>query len=550
METKLSFILNGKFFSKTDVKIPENQSTGTYFLDVIDKISMTGRLSAILFQDKVSYLFSADENILQSVFDSFGTYDEVLSFSGKPVFLHMHEKANNVGGEKYFESELLRVHPEMLEFLPINSEEKVKKYLEFVINVLNINYHPDDPFEDYCVDEKIIDSQGISIKIDIATTYFMDLLTNVCFAIADNKVYDWGFEVQQKNLFPIGVENQQETDEDELSDRDYARQELEKVFGKENSYSGSADWGGIPVWSVKGDSFTGVFIGIDDNDDVFLLERTSNEDEDGYSDIQINSCSADDLRTNLSGLIKEALTYQNSKSRLYRPSDELCSTFYNLLHSYIGLEAFYNGAADNFSGFEELFNKNYPFSEALEEIDIVSWCNRILLASEHNVDYFEKISFTDIDTITQSFQVFKDSLEKIYDINLGVMSEESNETYAKFSQLVFPQDKNYPFDSSFEDVVSDVNEWLNDEFFETLATGLSSSTSLNESKKPEKHFISTIKSRSGEKSIKLTKTQIEKVWDLEMENEDGQTLQEFLNDCYIDDVWEADDEKLVCDKIV
>jgi len=75
-------------------------------------------------------------------------------------------------------------------------------------------------------------------------------------------------------------------DDEYKSESDFLSQTITKEFGKENSYSGSADWGGISVWTVKGTKFEGVFIGIDDNDEVFLLKRKSNkpEDNDAYTD--------------------------------------------------------------------------------------------------------------------------------------------------------------------------------------------------------------------------------------------------------------------------
>ena len=56
---------------------------------------------------------------------------------------------------------------------------------------------------------------------------------------------DWG---------EVAIERRKETIE-----------KIEKEFGKQNQYSGSADWGGIPVWSVLGSKFEGYFI-IDDSE--------------------------------------------------------------------------------------------------------------------------------------------------------------------------------------------------------------------------------------------------------------------------------------------
>jgi len=55
--------------------------------------------------------------------------------------------------------------------------------------------------------------------------------------------------------------------------RVYAEKTITDRLGRQNSYTGSADWGGMPVWTVKGDKFTGVFLVIDDNSDVVLMSR-------------------------------------------------------------------------------------------------------------------------------------------------------------------------------------------------------------------------------------------------------------------------------------
>ena len=72
---------------------------------------------------------------------------------------------------------------------------------------------------------------------------------------------------------------------------------------------------------------------------------------------------------------------------------------------------------------------------------------------------------------------------------------------------------------------------------------------ITEGKEEQKYFIWTDKTGRGEKPINLTQKLIEDTWDLEQEDWDGVTLGDFIQDCYIDDVWETREEKLVCDKI-
>lgn len=76
---------------------------------------------------------------------------------------------------------------------------------------------------------------------------------------------------------------------DDFSDWEYddIREEIVKSFGQPNRYSGSADWGGATVWSISGDKFVGMFLVIDDNNDVALIDRKLNGD-DGYEDEEIS----------------------------------------------------------------------------------------------------------------------------------------------------------------------------------------------------------------------------------------------------------------------
>ncbi len=60
----------------------------------------------------------------------------------------------------------------------------------------------------------------------------------------------------------------------------YLKKVISDVFGPPNRYSGSADWGGMPVWTVTGDEFQGTFIVIDDNDSVILMTRQLDEDNE------------------------------------------------------------------------------------------------------------------------------------------------------------------------------------------------------------------------------------------------------------------------------
>lgn len=95
---------------------------------------------------------------------------------------------------------------------------------------------------------------------------------------------------RMKHLGGIIKEEYEDIDwgEEAIQKRKEAVEKIEREFGSQNQYSGSADWGGIPVWSVLGSNFEGYFI-IDDSewqpDKAFsLIKRTFNPDTEENED--------------------------------------------------------------------------------------------------------------------------------------------------------------------------------------------------------------------------------------------------------------------------
>lgn len=87
----------------------------------------------------------------------------------------------------------------------------------------------------------------------------------------------------------------QEYDENiHQSKRQYLISTVEAVFGKKNSYSGSADWGGMPVWTVKGGAYEGTFVLISDNDELILMTREHDTTTEDNKDNVIVQADVDD----------------------------------------------------------------------------------------------------------------------------------------------------------------------------------------------------------------------------------------------------------------
>jgi len=105
--------------------------------------------------------------------------------------------------------------------------------------------------------------------------------------------------------------NIDEWDEEQYpSRREMLESILTKEFGNMNQYSGSADWGGIPVWSLSGDDFEGAFIGIGDDDGLFIVEREQDYEVGDTKETEIMTASYYDDFSKMKRLIAKAKTMQ------------------------------------------------------------------------------------------------------------------------------------------------------------------------------------------------------------------------------------------------
>jgi hypothetical protein len=79
-----------------------------------------------------------------------------------------------------------------------------------------------------------------------------------------------------------------EDDEDIFYNYEKLNRVITKVLNKK-PFTNNADWGGASVWNVKSnDNFIGLFIYLGDDDDLVLLKRNINDDEE-YEDEALNT---------------------------------------------------------------------------------------------------------------------------------------------------------------------------------------------------------------------------------------------------------------------
>jgi hypothetical protein len=120
----------------------------------------------------------------------------------------------------------------------------------------------------------------------------------------------WSVKLADKKYQFANGGNINEWDEEQYpSRREMLESILTKEFGNMNQYSGSADWGGIPVWSLSGDDFEGAFIGIGDDDGLFIVEREQDYEVGDTKETEIMTASYDEI-PKMKRLIAKAKTMQ------------------------------------------------------------------------------------------------------------------------------------------------------------------------------------------------------------------------------------------------
>ena len=127
-------------------------------------------------------------------------------------------------------------------------------------------------------------------------------------------IKDKEVQLANQNKQNLGEEENNIDNEDDFHyDRQYIKNVLTQNFGKENTNSASAEWGGIPNWSINNgpshNRFEGLFIVLDDSDDVVLLDRTFNEESESYNDEELEIATN---KEELDQLIQKIKTQYNT----------------------------------------------------------------------------------------------------------------------------------------------------------------------------------------------------------------------------------------------
>jgi len=119
----------------------------------------------------------------------------------------------------------------------------------------------------------------------------------------------------KKKMAEGGVVISEYDDEKYMSKRHYLRDTIESFFGKQNVYFNSADWGGMPVWTVKGDLYEGTFIVMGDEDDVILMTRRFDSELGEDVNNTLMQVEWQDIN-GLNDLLNTAMIIKNSGSKM------------------------------------------------------------------------------------------------------------------------------------------------------------------------------------------------------------------------------------------
>lgn len=96
-----------------------------------------------------------------------------------------------------------------------------------------------------------------------------------------NSNKDYTFDDNENKL----LYDEFEEDEDIFYNHDKLKRVISKILNKQ-SFTNNADWGGADVWGIKtNDNFTGLFIYFGEDNDLLLLKRSLNEEEDYENEI-------------------------------------------------------------------------------------------------------------------------------------------------------------------------------------------------------------------------------------------------------------------------
>jgi hypothetical protein len=208
---------NGKVFygcKKTNISEGENMENFIERTSGIINKSNGSLLQLAVYESESAKWYCGPTLFSGMKYTLLGKEENDIYFTTKtPMFPFLNEKYFNIisTGDsisiKYNECNLIKQYPELIEkmILPI-TENLVKtqthSLFDFIINTLNINFHPDDNFEDYLVSNSIVDIDNKILEFDEASLKYIQAQIGLCFEYLEDDIYQIGFDLIKPRLDP------------------------------------------------------------------------------------------------------------------------------------------------------------------------------------------------------------------------------------------------------------------------------------------------------------------------------------------------------------
>jgi hypothetical protein len=457
MKSKLSLVANGVFLTK-EVEIPHNMASDKYFNDIVNRMnSVSNDLQYILFEvtDNLFTYYNKERNLKLSGALTGNPNYNILGGIITPAIVSLHKQG--ITNVPYNEIDWLTKHPIANQFLPIRSTKNVEAFMNHIINVLNINFHPDDNFSDYLDEEGfLIDIYNNKIYFSQTGIDFVEALIQDSFKIVGDEVYEYGAAILKIRL----AEKDMDLDDINVPDlsgmfkikpeiinnivESISYMVLEKNISKQDSKY------------IKVREIVKLHCITDEQIDFSKFDKETGEKFNNFID-------------NITKKVIELHLVNQAKRPFILPF-EAFELFLNLKLAYQAILEYLNSE----SSVNERFANKYPFGASFEDLGIEAWCD-VFLQNEPSY-MLNIIPKTKPKNLEAAVWEFAGMLDKIDNYLNDFTTKYSRNEYESFIELFT---KIYPFQSSFDEIVLDIGHWAT-EFINTEKKTLIFSTALGD----------------------------------------------------------------------
>lgn len=219
-EVFVGFLFKNKndkvFYGCKRTSMLENENIHDFMERIMSTIDNTdkGRVSQLAVYESESKKYYCGSTEFGGMKYTIAENSEDVYFTTKtPMFVYLNEKYFNIittgdsASIAYKECNLILQYPKLIAnvILPINENyvsSQTHSLFDFIINTLNINFHPDDKFEDYLVNNSIIDIDGKILEFDEASLKYIEAQIGLCFEYLEDDIYEIGMDIIMPRIQP------------------------------------------------------------------------------------------------------------------------------------------------------------------------------------------------------------------------------------------------------------------------------------------------------------------------------------------------------------